>query len=164
MLDQQATTQKAIRAIDNNFNVYFYDKTTGNTPCHTKSIFNRNKILTIHNIITKNCLLQLHKVYLNVAPANISSFFNIINLYKPRRDPLIFEVPYSRLKSSDNLITYKGPKMYNTIADKFNKNLLSDELPLQRKFSNSFKSSITNYLLKIQGIGDETWNIENFAL
>ena len=156
--------KKAIRAIENNFNVFFYDKTTGNTPCHTKSIFNRNKVLTIHNLITKNCLMQLHKVYLNVTPASISSLFKIINLNQPRRDPLFFEIPYSRLKSSDNLITHKGPKMYNKIANSYNNSLSNEELPLQRKFANSFKVSLNNYLLKIQCLGDETWNSENFAL
>ena len=156
--------KKAIRAIENKFNVFFYDKTTGNTPCHTKSIFNRNKVLTIHNLITKNCLMQLHKVYLNVTPTSISSLFKIINLNQPRRDPLFFEIPYSRLKSSDNLITHKGPKMYNKIANSYNNNLSNEELPLQRKFANSFKASLNSYLLKIQCLGDETWNSENFAL
>ena len=156
--------KKAIRAIENQFNALFYDKNTGSTPCHTKNIFNRNRILTIHNIISKNCLMQLHKVYLNVTPASISSLFRIVNVIKPRRDPLYFEIPYSRLISSDKLITHKGPKMYNKIANDYNSNLSKEELPLQRKFANSFKASLNSYLLNVQCLGDETWNDENFAL
>ena len=156
--------KKAIRAIENKCNVYFYDKVTGSTPCHTKSIFNRNKILTVHNLIAKNCLVQLHKVCLNVTPANLSALFKIINSNQPRRDPLVFEIPYSRLKSSDKLISHKGPKLYNEVANRFNKNISSGELPLQRKFLNPFKTTITHHLLEIQGQGDETWGNENFAL
>ena len=145
-------------------NNYFYNKTTGSKPCHTKSIFNQHGILTVHNLIAKNCLLQMHKVFLNVTPPNITNLFNIINTNKPRRAPIFFEVQYSRLKSSDNLIAHKGPKIYNNIVNEYNKNLCKNELPLQRKFLNSYKASITNHILMAQNQGDETWNDENFKL
>ena len=155
--------KKAIRAIGNKFNSYFYNKDTDTPPCHTKSIFNANDILTVYNLITKNCLAAMHKTYLNVSPLGILYLFNIINLNRPRRDPKYFEVPYSRLKSSDKLIAYKGPKIYNYIANEINKSILRDEQPVQNKFMNSFKATITRYLLKIQKLGDENWTEDNFV-
>ena len=48
--------KKAVRAIENRFNNFFYNPETGDLPCHTKDIFTRNNILTVHNLIAKNCL------------------------------------------------------------------------------------------------------------
>ena len=155
--------KKATRALDNNYNNYFYDKTTGAHPCHTKEIFNHNDILTINNLITKNCLILMHKIYLNVAPPAISNLFNIINLHQARRDPKYFEIPYNRLKSSDNSVTYKGSRLYNFIANQINKNLPKGEPLLQNKFTNPYKATVTRYLINIQKLGNETWSNENFV-
>ena len=65
--------KKAIRTLDSKFNNYFYNKDTGCLPSHTKEIFNQNNILTIHNLITKNCLMLIHKTYLNVVPLVLAS-------------------------------------------------------------------------------------------
>ena len=154
--------KKAIRAIENKFNNYFYNKVTGDIPCHTKDIFNRHNILTIHNIIAKNCLVLMHKVYLHITPPCISDLFNIINSHRPRRDLLLFEIPYTRLKSSDRLISSKGPKLYNHIAVIINKSLPYDEPRLENKFMNPYKSTITRHLNNIQKLGDTCWADEIF--
>ena len=41
---------------------YKYDKDDGSLPTHTKSSFQKYKILTVHGIITKNALLLMQKV------------------------------------------------------------------------------------------------------
>ena len=88
-----SSQKKAIRAMENKYNNYFYDKDIETSPCHTKEIFNCNKILTVHNIIAKNCLMLMQKVYLNVAPPGIKSFFNIVNTNQPRHSPVFYEIP-----------------------------------------------------------------------
>ena len=155
--------KKAVRAIENKYNNYFYDKDTMAPPCHTKEIFNCNNILTVHNIIAKNCLVLMQQVYLNVAPPGINSLFNIINTNKPRRNPVMFEVPFMRLKSSDKMISYKGPKLYNTVANEINKNLTDKEPVFQNKFLNPYKSTITRYLIKAQNLGNDEWTDTNFV-
>ena len=67
--------KKAVRAVDARFNRQYYNKETGELPCHTKALFNRNKILTVHNLITKNCLTTMHKIYLGLSPIPISNLF-----------------------------------------------------------------------------------------
>ena len=41
--------------------------------CHNKYIFNRNQMLTVHNIIAKNCLIVMHRIYKNSYPKNVMS-------------------------------------------------------------------------------------------
>ena len=71
--------KKAVRAIENRFNNFFYNPETGELPCHTKENFVRNCILTVHNLVAKNCLLFMHKAYLNVSPENILKLFSVLN-------------------------------------------------------------------------------------
>ena len=104
----------------------------------------------------------MHKVYMRLTPPAINDLFNIINTHQPRRDPMCFEIPYNRLKSSDKSIKYQGPKLYNYMANKINKDLPRDVPLLQNKFMNVYKAAITRYLIKIQNTGDETWTVENF--
>ena len=76
---------------------------------------------------------------------------------------ILFEVPFNRLKSSDKTIIYKGPKLYNTVANEFNKNLTEKEPLFQNKFINTSNSTITRYLLNAQNLGDEEWCVTNFV-
>ena len=64
--------KRSIRALALNYQQLFYGADTDQKPCHTKEIFNKHKIFTIHNLIAKNCLILMHKTYLNVAPNNIN--------------------------------------------------------------------------------------------
>ena len=147
--------KKAIRATDDKFQNYFYDKNTGKTASHTKEIFNRLNYLTVHNIIGKNCLTMMHKVIMTVAPLQTTEMFKIINKKKPRRNLEIFEIPNFRLRQTDNTLFFKGPKCYNTIVNKINSSLPHDVPRLQNKFLNSFKATVTKYLLQLQKEGDD---------
>ena len=84
--------KKAIRAVENGFNNCFYNKDTGELPCHTKPIFARNHFLTIYNIVAKNCLTAMHKVYLDISPVNVQKLFNINRdpVHNSRHDPEFF--------------------------------------------------------------------------
>ena len=158
---------KAVRAIENRFNNCFYNANTGELPCHTKEIFSRNNILTVHNIIAKNSLILMHKTYLNVNPTNINRLFSIANEHRARRNPIYFETPYLRLKSLDKTVRVKGPKLYNSVVNHLNKqHIMCDikELRLERKFLVPFKKVITRYLQSIQMAGGEEWDGSNFAL
>ena len=158
--------KKAIRATDDKFQNYFYDKNTGKTASHTKEIFNRLNYLTVHNIIGKNCLTMMHKVIMTVAPLQTTEMFKIINKKKPRRNLEIFEIPNFRLRQTDNTLFFKGPKCYNTIVNKINSSLPHDVPRLQNKFLNSFKATVTKYLLQLQKEGDDlNWEpTKNFVL
>ena len=159
--------KKAVRAIENRFNNFFYNPETGDLPCHTKEIFTRNNILTVHNLIAKNCLLFMHKAYLNVGPENILKLFTVLNEHRPRRDPTFFDLPYSRLKSLDKTLPFKGPKFYNSIVNSINSqhNTPKDNnMHIERQFVNSFKSNVKNYLLSVQGTEGINWDKNNFPM
>ena len=69
--------------------------------------------------------MLIHKTYLNVVPPRISELVNITNSYQRRRDPVFFEIPYNRLKSSHKSIAFQAPKLYNYTANIINKKLTS---------------------------------------
>ena len=157
--------KKAVRAVAKGFNRCYYDKDTGELPCHTKSLFIENKILTVHNLITKNCATAMHKVYLDAAPAAISRIFTINeNINRScRRDPDFFAIHRTRLTNSDKSLSAKGPKLYNKmINDLRHKNfaLYPEQLALL-----PFKARIVNYLLDIQKNNEgNSWDLNIFPL
>ena len=109
----------------------------------------------------------MHKVYLNVSPTNILRLFTVVNEHRPRRNPIFFEVPYSRIKTPDKTLPFKGPKLYNSVVGCINKEHLAStnkELHLERHFLNAFKTKICCYLSRIQERGGDEWDIYNFAL
>ena len=111
----------------------------------------------------------MHKVYLNVSPINIVNLFSVVNEHERRRDPTYFEVPYSRLKSLDKTLRLKGPKVYNSVVNSINKELLtancdSNIIHVESKFLNPFKKAITHILAHKQNAGDKEWDKANFEL
>ena len=164
--------KKAIRAVENRFNNCFYNKDTGELPCHTKHIFARNKLLTIYNIVAKNCLAAMHKVYLDKSPVNVQRLFDVNREPKQnsRRDPEFFKIPRTRIKVLDKTLPYAGSKLYNYTCNKLNKlnkeqsDLKNRNLTLETTFLNTFKNLINRYLLDAQGVGTEEWSTENFVL
>ena len=167
--------KKAIRAIENRFNNFFYNKETKETACHTKDIFARNKLLSVHNLIAKNTLSTMHKICMNLAPRPILNMFHKYGKLpeNSRRAPMIFEVPFNRLRSADKSLPYIGPKFYNDFANLVNTKYLKDKAdgvakqqPLfQNKFYNPFKNCAKTFLLATQNLGDpNTWDPLNFPL
>jgi len=66
---------------------------TGELPCHTKEIFTRNKLLTVYNLIAKNYLTAMHRVYRKNYPKPILEIFNANRNpdYTARRGPEILK-------------------------------------------------------------------------
>ena len=157
--------KKAIRALDNKHNILFYDPETGETPCHTKEIFKKYNILTVHNLVTKNCLITMQKVRLNVSPTSIQILFNTVNEFRPRRDPVYFRVPYSRLKSLDKTLEFKGPRIYNEVVNAINEDKSGcTKFGCERFFVARFKTHVSQYLLAKQSDGGVDWTEDNFLL
>ena len=156
--------KKSVRAIENGFVNYFYNKETGELPSHTKDIFNRNQMLTVHNIIAKNCLIAMHRIYKNSYPKNVMSICQISHESRPRRQEQFFKPSDFRTKKSERTLPYAGAKLYNLTCNSINALAEPDESKLQNKFLNGFKNRITDYLLTVQSTGDEEWNNENFLL
>ena len=156
--------KKAVRAIGNKYNNYFYNSETGELPCHTKEIFSKYNFLTVHNLIAKNCLVAMHKIYLDTAPGKFSSIFQSNkNINRDtRRDPLFFNVPYSRLVAPDKTMPIKGPKFYNSVVNELTKNQVS--VNPERKFLDPFKRIVSSYLGTVQAGGGIEWGTENFPL
>lgn len=156
--------KKAVRAVECNYTNYFYNSETGELPCHTKGIFNRYKFLTIHNLIAKNCLVAMHKVFMGTSPTSINSLFS---LYKngdrgSRRSVQIFDIPSSRLVALDSSLPFKGPRLYNHVIQALKINQTSKNP--EHAFLIPFKRFISSYLLTTQEKGDADWELENFAL
>ena len=158
--------KKGIRAADNKYHAYRYNKETKSTPAHTKDIFNKLELLALPNLIAKSCLSLMHKVYLKVAPVNIRNIFNVVNTAPPRREPQIFSIPYNRLHNTDKCIAYVGPRLYNRVAIAINNNKPIDAKRVQNNFLNPYKCAVNKYLLEVQALGPDikTWNAVNFAL
>ena len=156
--------KKAIRAIENGFVNYFYNKETGELPTHTKAIFKRNELLTVHNIVAKNCLIAMHRIYRMSYPKNVMSICQILHEKRPRRQEQFFKPEYFRNKKSESTLAFVGTRLYNFTCNTINALIKTNELELQNKFLNSFKNKIASYLLTLQGSGGEHWLDDNFLL
>ena len=157
--------KKAVRALGGGHNNSFYNSATGELPCHTKYIFNKNKILTIHNLVAKNSLIAMQKIYLNVSPTNIQNLFTIVNENRPRRDPVHFLAPFSRLRSQDKILEFNGPRLYNKVINTINRSNSGtiNHIPVENSYINRFKKEISTYLLTKQSAGGDEWLDENYV-
>ena len=170
--------KKAVRAVEQNFINYAYDKDTGKLPGHTKPTFTKYNLQTVHNIILQHVLTFMQKIYNKSAPCQTRSYFTVTNKNKieqtrQSRSVLnFFEIPKTRLKSFDKTIFIQGPRMYNIICTNFNKTMLTskNDLPLHRRYTTPFKNACKSYILKIQSSGDKgadslsEWSMDNFPL
>ena len=107
----------------------------------------------------------MQKIYLNVSPLNIQNLFSIVNENRPRRDPVFFQTPFSRLKSQDKTLEYRGPKLYNSVINIINKKnfCTAKHFHAENFYIKRFKNEISNYLLSKQNFGDDEWVDENFV-
>ena len=125
-----AAQKKSIRAIEQNYVNYFYNQSTGELPGHTKSIFSKQKILTVHNIVLQHMLSFMYRVYSNCVPQETQSYFTktdsntLMHVRKSRNVTNFFTVPKTRLKSYDKTVFIQGPRLFNIMCTNFNKNLL----------------------------------------
>ena len=156
--------KKAIRSIENGYVNYFYNKETGEIPCHTKEIFHKNGLLSIHNIIAKNCLVAMHRIFRKSYPNNVMAICQLNTNTRPSRHEKYFIPATFRLRKSDSTLSCTGSKLYNYTCKAINSILEPKESKLEDKFLNGFKNRVNKYILELQSIGDETWSAENFIL
>ena len=118
---------------------------------HTKPLFNKCELLTVHNLTLVQMLSQMHKVYRLIAPAQTRGLFNshyppqtpelhdIIdhlslpdgvdptNIILPSTDNHVnrtyFTVPQPRLAKQKQSLTYLGPLVYNYFCNKVQQRL-----------------------------------------
>jgi hypothetical protein len=67
----------------------------------------------------------MHKIYSDVAPANIVKMLDGVNRTAPGLEPEYFTIliPCHRLKNSDKGLNYVGPKLYSKTANAVNKEI-----------------------------------------
>ena len=155
-----STQKKAIRAVTPGHVNYFYKD--GSCPSHTKPYFTNLQILTVHNIILKNCITFFNTKY-HFPETLPSSIHDII----PHNSPSHLLTPeqcsdwYEKYNNHpfNKTIFFKGPLLYTDIINS-NPNL---NLPCTSKAS--FKQQAKSYILGIQAAGDSfEWETNNFKL
>ena len=146
---------------------------------HTKPLFNKHKLLTVHNLYTLHLLCQTFKILKYHTPI---SLFNVMPQLKHSRSHYIaLQIPKIKLDISKNNFVFNACLLWNGCTDKiFNKpypetKLLSLDAPViipgSQEFSDMtcptsiFKNRLKNILLSVQSFGDELyWNNNNFSL
>ncbi len=146
--------KQGIRAVMPGFVNYFYND--GALPQHTKSFFNDNDILTVHNIIVKNAMILLHRIKHSPGsvPHNIRHIFpdNMPTINSDHTTANVWLGYYSSTYFRSSVF-YKGP-LLSIYAD----NAAITTLP--SLFSiNIFKSTVKRQLLKLQNENedDDIW-------
>ena len=145
--------KKAIRTLMPGYVTYYYDKETEEIPTHTKAMFNKLKILTIHSLILKNILIFHCKAthMPNSLPATISALLQ----------ETVMSTRPQHLVSYTNSIFIKGKRLYNEISEECN----TLESPLPTDTLPRIKNHITKYLLSQQCLGpSNNWSHENYRL
>ena len=146
----------------NNIN-YYKD---GMSPCHTKSFFTENKIMTIHSIILANILNFMHKhnEFKNLIPPPV---FDIISSETPKYSHVnanIIEWMNSHNKGKlRNAISFKGPLFYFNYVPKYLE-LTNLKHPCLASH-NIFKNHTKSFVLSIQSEGNPNeWEGKNTPL
>ncbi len=105
--------KKAIRATMPGFINYYYKD--GNTPTNTKPFFKESNILTVHNIILKNILIFLNKIYHNPEqlPNSIKELIpeNAPNLTQSIEDSMPWYNEYNSVPYK-NTVFFKCPLLF----------------------------------------------------
>ena len=169
-LEPLFTAQKrAIRTLIPGFANYFYNKDTGEHPCHTKPAFYVNGIPTVHNLILQRLLTFMHKVNSHTAITQMINMFSLLDFetdtYNHKNILSIFLIPDARLKPHKNSIFAKGPSLYPKILHEIELFDPTKYHSLRTKLDKPFKNCIKSYLIKLQSQGSENeWSAINFRL
>jgi hypothetical protein len=155
-----ACQKKGLRAVVPGFVNYFYKD--GKLPAHTKSSFNKFKILTIHNIIIKNTIVAMYKItnLPDLIPKSVGATISpnaptCGSNHETCEDWLnVYGSPVFR-KS----FFFKGPLVF---SDPSTHTL---ETPAALRSNDAYKHSVKRFMLAAQGEGEEDeWHNENFTL
>ena len=158
-----AKQKNGIRAIMPGHVRYFFDPETNTLPSGTKKAFSYLNVLTIHNMIAKNAVTFMFKLYYHKSSLPDS----IVELFPsdtPQPSGMNHEINSDWLKnygtvSYRNSIFYKGPLLFNSI---FKLDLIPPSCYHSIKI---FKNHATDVLHTAQSTGNlDTWEAGNNAL
>ena len=85
---------------------------------HTKPLFYQWKTLGIYDIVKFNSMVFMFKVYANLLPAYLLSFFFKVNdshNHNTRKNNNTFKIRLTRTTQKAATICVKGPKMWNIL-------------------------------------------------
>ena len=126
---------------------------------NTKSTFNENNTLTVHNLYVKSVLSETYPImYYTNHPRSLSDNFNVSNVDNQR-----FMVPRVHYSKNHKNFYYYVPKLWNLIRS-------SCEFPKNFKSVKTFKNAIKKFILKYQSLGKRNeWepanvNIEKYMI
>ena len=141
---------------------------------HTKPLFKKHDILTIHNLYPYYCLLELYKILKFRTPYSLYEIFRIID---GRSGNLSLAVPITALQCQRRTFFYQSTLLWNNYYKKL---LTPSEAELHRDYTTtfdltackfvffdfstkvgSFKSRLKHILFDLQCSGDEmSWHAE----
>ena len=104
---------------------------------HTKPIFNKLELLTIHNIYLYHCLVEIFKILKFRTPISLYSEFNRSH----RKETLLISPQFSQS------FIYRATYQWNMIRQKIEINDFSHNL-------STFKSSLIKLLMSTQKMGN----------
>ena len=120
----------------------FYEKE------QSKPLYNLNKILTVHNLYSYHCMLELFKILKTYNPQPIYSLFNVSH----RKENFLLTPRPS------NIFTYKAAYLWNK-----HQAILIGNKKVSSTSVSIFKSALKKHLLFIQGEHDPLeWNELNY--
>lgn len=136
---------------------------------HTKSLFNEQKLLNLHNLYVLHTFMLLFKTIKFHAPISVFNLF----IQSNRNSSLLLRLPKVNLESSQHNFVYKSSLYWNGLIEKLlNKCELSDRgiiVPGSSKNSDMctpksiVKTKLKGFLLDSQGGGDlVNWAPSNF--
>ena len=115
---------------------------------HTKPIFNKLELLTVHNLYLYHCLVEVFKILKFRTPVSLYYQFN----RSRRKETLLISPQFSQS------FIYRSTFQWNTIRQK----LVIDDFAHKL---NAFKSVVSKLLINAQKIGDvDQWIDQNFKL
>ena len=120
---------------------------------NTKSLFNTNEILTVHNLYNYHIILQTSKIIQFRQPyAMFSKFTFLANIHKPNH----LVPPLVRLDKRKQSFFFTASRKWNQINKILNIDLYSPFI------AQGFKAKLKTALLKMQGFGSEVeWEPRN---
>ena len=82
---------------------------------HSRPLFYQLKTLNLHDMVTFKNMVFMYRVYNNLLPANIMSYFKTINAchnHHVRMKNCNFKIKFSRTTKKSECISVKGPKVW----------------------------------------------------
>ena len=118
----------------------------------TKTVFNENSLLTVHNIYYYSSILETYKILRSERPICMMKDVFILSNQKDHR----LKIPKGRLDTYSDNFCFQAPILWNNVLTS---NIITN---FSFCFINSFKRQLKSFFLKMQKCFDsDTWHIYN---